>query len=52
VIDEIEVLRSKMLLGDPLDEDDSARLASLIERAQAARKAAKNSVPKPANYVR
>jgi len=52
VILEIESIRSKLLLGETLDKADEARIASLVQQAQAARKAAKDSVPVPDGYRR
>ena len=49
---EIERLRSKLLLGETLDEADEGKLDLLVRQAQAARKAAKDSVPVPDGYRR
>lgn len=51
VITELESIRSKVLLGDELTEDDSARMSTLINQAQAARKAARDRVKVPESYA-
>jgi len=52
VILEIEAMRSKVLLGEKLDEADEARLSVLVEQAQQARKEARARVPVPDDYQR
>lgn len=51
LIAELESLRTRMILGDEMTADDSARMSTLIDQAQAARKAARDRVKVPNGYA-